>query len=182
MDSILLGHAVYRPLLQALSRPGTVQPLPPAARARPLAAILGALADHQVTLHVAGDDGALQRELAWTTGCRRAPPEQADFLVFPRGASEGRLLRARRGSLEYPDGGATAIFAIGRCEPSGGRTALRGPGIRDVARPALLGLAEDELRALREANRAFPLGVDALFVDARGQVVGIPRSTRIEEG
>lgn len=183
MDAILLGHAVYRPLLQAMSRPGTVQRLPATARARPLLAVLGALVDREVALHVAAvDDAALQRELTGATGGRPARLEDADFVVFPDGRSGGRLLRAKRGTLEYPDLGATAVYAVRRCAEAGGFVVLRGPGIRDAARPTLDGLAPEELGLLREANREFPLGVDAIFVDAEGQVICIPRSTRIEEG
>ena len=183
MDSVLLGHAVYRPLLQAMARPGTVQQLPAAARARPLFALLGALVDREVAVHVAGVAGvALQRELAWATGGRPERLEDADFVVFPEGTSGGRVLQARRGTLEYPDVGATALYAVRRCAPEGGRAVLRGPGIRDAARPTLEGLGAEELSWLREANREFPLGVDAIFLDPEGQVICIPRSTRIEVG
>lgn len=182
VDPVLLGHAVYRPLLQAMARPGTVQQLPAAARARPLLAVLAALVDREVTVHVGGAAGvALQRELAWATGGRPGCLEAADFVVFPDGESAGGVLRAKRGTLEYPDVGATAIYAVRRCAPDGGRAVLRGPGIRDAARPALEGLGAGELGWLREANREFPLGVDAMFLDPDGRVICIPRSTRIEE-
>jgi alpha-D-ribose 1-methylphosphonate 5-triphosphate synthase subunit PhnH len=174
---------VFRPLLQAMSRPGTIQRLPAAARARPLLAVLGAISDREVSFHVTGaDDPALRRELAWATGARPASLEQADFVVCPAGESGGRLLRARRGTLEYPDAGATIVYAIRRCAPEGGRAVLRGPGIRDTVRPGLEGLGAQELAQLREANREFPLGVDAIFLDPEGQLICIPRSTRIEEG
>lgn len=179
MDPIVLGHAVYRPLLQAMSRPGTVLALPPAARQQPLLALLGALLDGEVTFHLAGE-GPLGREIAWRTGCRLAAAERADFLVCPGGTSGGRVARAPRGSLEYPDGGATAIYAVRRCEAAGGRVVLRGPGIRDAAAPLIEGLDGGELELLRDANREFPLGVDAVFLDEEARVLCIPRSTRIE--
>jgi alpha-D-ribose 1-methylphosphonate 5-triphosphate synthase subunit PhnH len=183
LDPVLLGHAVYRPLLQAMSRPGTVWRLPAEARSRPLVALLGAIADREVAFHVAAaDDAALGREIAWATGARPAALEEADFVIFPWAESVGRALRARRGTLEYPDGGATLVYVIRRCAPEGGRAVLRGPGIRDAARPALEGLDPRELGWLREANAAFPLGVDAIFLDSDAQVICIPRSTRIEEG
>jgi alpha-D-ribose 1-methylphosphonate 5-triphosphate synthase subunit PhnH len=36
-----------------------------------------------------------------------------------------------------------------------------------------------ELRELQTANADYPLGVDALFVRPNGEVMALPRSTRI---
>ncbi len=181
MDPEILSHAVYRPLLQAMARPGTVQLLPEAARQEPVLHLLAALADEQVSLHVRGDE-PLARALARETGCRLAPLEQADFVLFPEARSEGLLARAKRGTPEYPDAGATVLFPVRSLAPGGGRHRLRGPGIAGEALPLVEGLDPGEWRLLREANALYPLGVDAVFVDDAGRVLCVPRSTRIEEG
>ncbi len=174
-----LDHAVYRAVLGAMSRPGTIQPLPEAAAAAAVLHVLGALLDHEATFHVHQDD-ALAQELRRTTGGRPAPLDRADFLVFPSGGSHGLLRQAKRGTLEYPDEGATALYGVRELHPAAGPVLLRGPGIRDRCAPRLDGLAPDELPTLAEVNRDFPLGVDAVFLDARGRVLCVPRSTRIE--
>lgn len=180
MDAEILSHAVYRPLLQAMARPGTVQQLPDQARREPVLHLLAALADEQVSLHVR-DDEPLARALARETGCRLAPAAEADFVIFPDGRSDGLLALARRGSAEYPDAGATVVFPVRRLSPTGGRVRLRGPGIPGAAEPHVEGLDPAEWGLLRQANALFPLGVDAVFLDDEGQLLCVPRSTRIEE-
>lgn len=174
-----LDHAVYRAVLSAMSRPGTVQALPEAAAAAPILHVLGCLLDHEASFHVHQDD-ALARELRHTTGGRPAQLDQADFLVFPSGRSQGLLRHAKRGTLEYPDEGATAIYAVLELEAASGAVLLSGPGIRGRCAARLDGLPLEELAMLVEVNREFPLGVDAVFLDPHGRVLCVPRSTRIE--
>ncbi len=176
-----LDHAVYRALLTAMSRPGSVQPLPAAAAAAPALHVLSALVDHEATFHVHGDD-ALAREVRRATGGEPAPLDRADFVIFPAGESGELLRRVKRGTLEYPDEGATAIYLVRGIEGAGGAAVLRGPGIRDRSSPRIGGLAANELALLREVNRDFPLGVDAVFLAPGGRVLCVPRSTRIEVG
>jgi alpha-D-ribose 1-methylphosphonate 5-triphosphate synthase subunit PhnH len=42
------------------------------------------------------------------------------------------------------------------------------------------GIPAPELQALSEVNADYPLGVDAFFVRPSGEVMAIPRSTRIQ--
>lgn len=183
-DTIINDHATFRVLLRAMSRPGSVCLLPSqpetSGRHGGLAGMLRCLMDHEVT-HYAGDDesGDLSREILRVTGSSRAAMNTADFLVFPAGTSRDALAKARRGTLEYPDSGATVVFLVEELGETGGGTELHGPGIDGTARPLISGLAEAELGLLREANVEFPLGLDALFLDDGGRIMCIPRSTRI---
>jgi alpha-D-ribose 1-methylphosphonate 5-triphosphate synthase subunit PhnH len=179
LEPTVLGHAVFRALLRAMSRPGTVVSLPAPARDRPLLRLLEALLDGEVTFHPAGLDEALRAEVAWSTGARTAPLAEADFLLLGAG-SGGALRQARRGTLEYPDRGATAVYQVAGLAEAGGRALLRGPGIREAAAPRIEGLEAGELALLREVNAEFPLGVDAVFLGPEGRLLCIPRSTRIE--
>jgi alpha-D-ribose 1-methylphosphonate 5-triphosphate synthase subunit PhnH len=178
LEPVVLGHAVYRALLRATSRPGIPVPLPPGARDRPVLRLLEALLDGEVGFHAPGA-AALRDDVAWSTGARPVALPEADFLLFG-GGSGGALRQARRGTLEYPDRGATAVYQVRRLAPGGGGAILRGPGIRDAVAPCLEGLEPGELGLLREVNAEFPLGVDAVFLDAEARVLCIPRSTRIE--
>jgi alpha-D-ribose 1-methylphosphonate 5-triphosphate synthase subunit PhnH len=180
MDSDVLGHAVYRAVLAAMSRPGTVHALPPSPGMGPVVQVLGALLDHEASFCVPGDE-ALALEIRRATGGRPAPLAEADFVVFAAGGSGGAVREARRGSFEYPDLGATALYRVHGLAPEGGPAVLRGPGIRDRCSPAM-GLPAAELELLGEVNREFPLGVDAIFLDEDGRVLCLPRSTRIEVG
>ena len=183
--SVHEDHDTFRSILNAMSRPGTVCRLPhaePGDAGRLLAEALGCLLDNEVSVCVLDDQaneiaGALRR----TTGCRAAPLEEAEFVVACRATSNDLLCRMKRGTLEYPDGGATVVYLVDRASGDGGRFSLSGPGIETSCRPAFAGLADSELVQLREINAEFPLGVDALFLDRSGSIVCIPRSTRIGE-
>jgi alpha-D-ribose 1-methylphosphonate 5-triphosphate synthase subunit PhnH len=178
MDREVLDHVVYRAVLEAMSRPGAVRHLPAGPRP-PLLMLLEALLDHEVSVHVAGEED-LEREIRWRTGSRPAAAAEADFAIFPAGSSGGGVRALKRGTLEFPDRAATAVYRVRRVSPDGGEAVLRGPGIRDRCAPRLEGLAPSELPLLAEVNREYPLGVDAAFVDEGGGVLCIPRSTRIE--
>ena len=183
-DTIINDHAAFRVLLRAMSRPGSVCRLPrqreASGRHGVLAGMLRCLMDHEVTHYVADDEsGNLSREILRITGSSRAAVDTADFLVFPTGTSRDALAKARRGTLEYPDNGASLVFLVEQLGETGGKAEMHGPGIDGTVRPLISGLAEAELGMLREANAEFPLGLDALFLDAKGRIMCIPRSTRI---
>jgi alpha-D-ribose 1-methylphosphonate 5-triphosphate synthase subunit PhnH len=183
-ETIIHDHATFRILLRAMSRPGSVGQLPQAGDAAGhhglLAGMLRCLMDNEVTHYVMdGSPSERSQEIFRITGSNRADIDTADFLIFPEGTSRGTLTDARRGSLEYPDSGATLVYLVETLEETGGVAELHGPGINGTVRPLIIGLGVDELDALREVNAEFPLGLDALFLDRDGRVMCIPRSTRI---
>jgi alpha-D-ribose 1-methylphosphonate 5-triphosphate synthase subunit PhnH len=151
---------------------------------RGLMAVLQTLVDQEVTFAVAGNDGErLKREIAKATGSRAVGVEDADFVVVPSGDSDGAVIRAKRGSLEYPDAGATIIYLVDDLDDKTGGDPvclLKGPGIEHEISPSITGLSRNELILLRESNAEYPLGVDALFLDRAGRVLCIPRSASME--
>ncbi|NPV03801.1 MAG: phosphonate C-P lyase system protein PhnH [Syntrophaceae bacterium] len=184
----MIAQRAFRRLLQAMSRPGRVFALPPAAvdgRWGPMLTLLESLLDHEVSFAVIGDEGpqGLGPLIAERTRSRVAPPREADFLIVAGGDSGGEILRARRGTLQYPDASATVVYRVQSlllAEGNGPRVTLSGPGIRkEIRLGEIRGLAPGELGRLREANAEFPLGVDAVFIDDAGRILCIPRSTRI---
>jgi alpha-D-ribose 1-methylphosphonate 5-triphosphate synthase subunit PhnH len=183
-DAVIHDHGTFRILLRAMSRPGSVGQLSghPEATCRHalLAGMLHCLMDNEVTHHVLDDPaGALSLEISRCTGSAATGPAACDFLIFPEGTSRGAVSQARRGTLEFPDKGATAVYLVERIEETGGRLKLSGPGIDGTVCPLISGPAESELGLLREANAEFPLGIDAMFLDRDGRILCIPRSTRI---
>lgn len=184
----MIAQRVFRRLLQAMSRPGRVYALPPASdsgRWGPMLTLLESLLDQEVSFAVVGDGGPedLQSLIAERTRGRVATPRETDFLIVAAGDSGGETLRARRGTLQYPDDSATVIYRVQSLlftEGDEPRVTLKGPGIRDEIRLGeIRGLAPAEMGYLREANAEFPLGVDAVFIDDAGRILCIPRSTHI---
>ena len=186
-DPVHDAQGVFRAVLDALARPGTVQAIP--ARLAPpepltpeLAAIALALTD--------GDTPV------WLDPALAAAPEVAAYLRFHTGApltddparaafalvrEAGRcppLASFAQGDPAYPDTATTLVLALDSLG-GGARLRLSGPGIRGMADLALAPLPPGWPGALRENRAGFPLGVDCLLT-APGRVAGLPRSTTVE--
>jgi phosphonate C-P lyase system protein PhnH len=143
--------------------------------------------DHEVTFALSdGWDDALHRELAQRTGAHSTNWEQADFVFIAGGTSAGRAATAKRGSLAYPDEGATLVYCVpalteaGTEEKAHQRTRLSGPGIEHPGSPGLAGLSMAEYDLLQAVNADYPIGVDAFVVQGNQYIMGLPRSTYIE--
>ena len=186
-DPVFDAQAVFRSVLQALSRPAIPQPLgaaldPPRPLTPELAAVALALADPDAPLWLdepLAAEPAVAAYLRFHTGARIvSAPEDAAFALV---AVPDDLLPFERfavGTAEYPDRSTTIVIAADDLS-TGPAIRLTGPGIRDgvTCRPSLPADFGDRLRA----NHAlFPRGLDCLVV-APNAVLGIPRSSALVE-
>ncbi len=186
-EPVLDAQRAFRAVMQAMARPGTVQPLgvlprPPAPLTPELAAVALTLIDHETPVWLGSplrDLDEVRRWLAFHTGAPVVDaPEEADFAFAASPQGLPALSAFRQGTAEYPDLGATVVLGL----PSlagGVPVRLAGPGIAREAAFAPEGLAPGWWRERIAMRDAFPLGVDLVFC-ARGHVAGLPRSTRIE--
>lgn len=172
-------QAVYRQLLQAMSRPGRAFALPAEKWASPLLAVCETLLDHEVSYCLLpGTDPEWDKEIFGATKARRAPAETADYAIVRGSDSAGAAGRLKVGVPEFPDQGATAIYVVTaplEAEPP----LLSGPGVKGEAKPEVNPLTAAEWELLRGLNAEYPLGVDAICLIGRDQVLCLPRSTRI---
>ncbi len=182
-DIQIKTQRIFRTLLQAMSRPGRVYVMD-APGEEVLLPVLQTLIDNEVTFAVVGDNHeSLKNEIVNATGSRAVAIEDADYVVVPSGDSEGAILRAKRGSLDYPHAGATIVYLVDNLnDGKSGKPAclLKGPGIEHEISPCINGLNKNDLIHLREINSEYPLGVDALFLDKTGLILCIPRSISME--
>lgn len=193
-----MSHPVYTPqealtresflaLMWALSHPGHKQKLP-SSELIEQPGIFGACLKIGATLldletsYFTPDD-ALAEQLKRTTA-RALPAERAAYHFYPMLTGDGLTFveLAGVGTAQYPDQAATLIIG---CTFEGDALAnftLSGPGINGQTGQNRLrvGGLPDAFWALRRLAARFPLGWDVFLVDAAGQVVGLPRSTRIE--
>jgi alpha-D-ribose 1-methylphosphonate 5-triphosphate synthase subunit PhnH len=180
----------YRCLLQALSRPGRVVRLKALDGMSPFAAATAfaeCLLDAEVGFCVIGNGSAqaLQTAIAGATGARTEPLEAADFVFFSEGRSRDGVRLVRRGGSECPEDGATVVYCLDSPPAAVAerfRVRLTGPGISGAGgiAPEMGGIAIEEFQELMAVNADYPLGVDAFFVRPSGEVMGLPRSTRIQ--
>jgi alpha-D-ribose 1-methylphosphonate 5-triphosphate synthase subunit PhnH len=183
MDPVHETRATFRALVDAMSRPGTVQSLPvtPADRA-----VLATLVDHEVTVHTRDDD--LRAALSTEGRLSEAAFEDAD-IIHVRSTTNGRICNADRGTLTEPSGGATVVYAVEQLMENAERDtadadrwtqlSLSGPGVPDVRSLTVTGLATDEFVALADAQSTFPRGVDAILA-TDATVAALPRSVALE--
>lgn len=185
------AQAVFRTLVDVLSRSGTVRPLPvslvtPAPLTPGLAAVAVTMVDQEASLWLdpplAQSDAAL-RFLRFHTGARIvAAPSQAAFALVSDALSMPELQAYAQGTPDYPDRSTTLVIAVGHLAPAapGTRGALTfaGPGVRERAALSV-GPLPLNIRAQLAENRArYPRGVDCIFV-SQGHVAALPRSAAV---
>jgi len=190
-DPVVHGQRLFRQVLEATARPGSLvslEDLPleaPEPRLRGACALLLALLDLEVTFHAMGPGAPrLADYVMANTGTRLTPLEAADFVLIAGRDSAGRVALAKRGSLVAPHGGATLLYAPDWLSmlprPDGVTLCLRGPGIPDARHLAIGGITPAEIECWKRLND-FPLGVDIWLAASDGQLAAIPRSIRWDQ-
>jgi alpha-D-ribose 1-methylphosphonate 5-triphosphate synthase subunit PhnH len=185
---VLASQAAFRALMDAVARPGTVKPLPPAAAPSPLSATAAAIAltvlDYETAVWL---DAPLARspEVAdWIrlhAGARvTSDPQQAAFAFIADPVHAPAFDGFSLGTPEYPDRSATLVLQVegfGR----GQHLLLAGPGIANVQSFSAQPLPPDFQNRIA-ANRAlFPRGVDVILVSPDA-VAALPRSVAATRG
>ena len=185
-DPVFDSQSVFRALLDALARPGTVVTIalpafvPPDGAPLAATASLIAMADYETPLWLAPElrNGDLQRWLSFYTGAPvTLDAGEARFAVLSGASPTPQLHAFAQGNDRYPDQSATLFIMCDDLE-GGENITLSGPGIEDVVVIAPTGLHAGFWDDVRDNNAAFPLGVDIVLV-AKDRLIGLPRSTRI---
>lgn len=186
-DPVHEAQATFRAVLDALAEPGTVRPVAgiaaaPAPLSPVAAAVIATLADWETTVW---RDPALARPeidawLAFHTGAPLVEAaDRAAFALLAEPATAPAWESFGLGTDVDPSTSTTLILQIAGFG-EGRRLRLSGPGIETTREIAVAGLPAD-LVERGAANRAlFPRGVD-LVLAGPDAVVGLPRTTRIEE-
>jgi alpha-D-ribose 1-methylphosphonate 5-triphosphate synthase subunit PhnH len=195
-DEVFDSQATFRALLDAMSRPGTIQKIrritytaSPGGFCRPSLSILKTLCDHRVSFSI-GESHATSEWIRYLEVNLSAPyrtVDSADFVLFDGAAYDDGFTRIRRGSLEFPEGSATALLFIARLSAGPDDTegpvcdlTVAGPGVNGRARLSVTGLDPTYVAERKRSNRAFPLGIDLFLVDPDGLVAGVPRTSTVE--
>ncbi len=177
--STIRDHTIFRIILKGMSHPGKVYRLPVfTGGEHSVADLLGCLMDNEVSFAVI-DDRDLETVLARHTNSSQVSSEDADYIIVRNGTTRGKLAGFKRGSLEYPDTGATIVYLVDDLSEGKGGIVLSGPGVKGTVFLRITGIDPGELQLLSEINSEFPLGVDAIFLDRGWNIACIPRSSRI---
>ncbi len=178
------AQRTFRTLLDAMARPGAVYQLALPPGETPEFAVCMALLDFEVTYCSTADDAraeALDRRIALEIGCQHTSFAESAFVVSYGALPAAAWPVLRRGTLAYPDRGATIIYVVDALGPTtrdseSTSLALSGPGIESERYLTVGGLAASEFQQFAATSRDYPMGVDAILLDPRGQVACLPRS------
>lgn len=186
-DKVFDTQKIYRLMLDAMARPGKIIDLPcldicpPSGLSGYAAGLAFTLLDAETTFAVLPADALWQDYLAVNTGAKPAVPAAAEFILLTGQRHAPEIAEANRGSLLAPEGGATLFILVGGIAADAGsiKLTLTGPGVDGQATVMLEGLILANLESILSLNSEYPLGVDCFFVDRRGRLFAIPRSTSV---
>ncbi len=179
------SQAVFRKVMDAMARPGTIQDLAfapdtPEGLDRAAGAVALTLFDFETPVWL---DPALRGGLAegWMRFHCGAPqtlePLKAAFAVVTDLASAPALNAFNMGDAKYPDRSTTLVIQLPSLD-GGPSVTLKGPGIKTEETLSLAGLPDGFWDQVQTNQEQFQFGVDLIFV-AGDRLTALPRSTRV---
>ena len=180
-DPVGDAQQCFRTVLDAMSRPGRIGTVagvvPPAPLCVASAAVLLTLIDHETALWLDQSASDARPWIAFHCGSPLA--EDPGDAAFALSLGLPDLARFAAGTHEGPETSATIIVQLPALA-GGVALRLRGPGLKDSAILAPMGLKLD-FPAIWRRNRAlFPAGID-LILCAGNDLAALPRTVSVEE-
>lgn len=186
-------QSVYRKVVNATSRPGTISNLRNEAKLvgkehKPCSASLLLLAltllDQEVSFKVYSDNADNDsRTINQLTYAKGVEVNEADFIFVFRDAQDGSLQEAieqgKQGTLINPHKSAT-IIAEADIVTKGEGLLLTGPGIQKT-QSVSVDLPGNWIQSRGQKNKEYPLGIDLMIIDKDHQLLSLPRTTQIIE-
>jgi alpha-D-ribose 1-methylphosphonate 5-triphosphate synthase subunit PhnH len=185
-DPVLSSQSVFRSVMNALARPGSIQAISavaeaPSRLAPATAAVALSLFDHDTPIwidqHFTTDPTISEWLRFQTDAPLTADASRASFALIHSGVALPDFETFALGTPEYPDRSTTLVVQVDTLT-EGPELVLRGPGIKGTA-VLHAGELPSDFVARMEANRAlFPRGVDLVLV-CGAELVALPRSTHV---
>ena len=190
-DEVFDAQEQFRLLLDSMARPGKINIMPdmdiipPAGLNKASAMIAFALLNTDVSFYAEGEGSdAIESYIALNTTAAQVGISEADFIFINGLYDAGIIFDAKTGTLPYPEESATFVIDVDTItEDAGGSElalTLKGPGIETTKQVYINGINPGILKAVREQNMEFPLGVDLMLTDKNNHVLCIPRSNLFE--
>jgi len=186
VDKVLSAQSIFRSVMDAMARPGSVQRIEPVAGTpaglmRGTAAIALTLFDHDTPIWLDAGLSQTSAGAEWLKFDTSAPvitdPSIASFALIGGAPGLPALDRFSFGSNEYPDRSTTLILQVDSLT-QGPAIELRGPGIDGTTMLQAAIQPPDLLERLAINQTLFPRGIDVVLVHD-DTIVAIPRTTRL---
>ena len=188
-DKVLSAQSVFRSVMDAMARPGSIQRFAsaagtPAAMMRGTAAIALTLFDHDTPVWLDGRMSATADVAKWLKFHTSAPvvadSSIASFALVGDPENLPALDRFAYGSNEYPDRSTTLILQV-ESLTDGPVVEVQGPGVDGSAALRASIQPRDLFERLAINVALFPRGIDVVLVHDDA-IVAIPRTTRLVRG
>lgn len=185
-DPVLHAQMVFRAVMEAMARPGTVQRVgelagPPAPLQATAGAVALAMVDHDTPVWLDAALHASEAARSWLGFHTGAPvvalPGDAAFAIISEPGELIALDNFAQGSQEYPDRSATLVLAVATLA-AGPNLLLEGPGIEKAAMLAPAPLPRHFTEQWKQNGARFPRGIDVILT-ATDAIACLPRTTRI---
>jgi len=185
-DPVFQSQSVFRKVLDAFARPGTIVEIPPVVTApRPLfaatAAFICTFADEGTPIHVDRSVVDAEAALDWIRFHTDAPiaadPREAAFAILADPNNVPPFSDFHLGTAEYPDRSTTILIQM---SDFSGKDSLmlEGPGIDGAASFNPHPLPADFVERMRANRTLYPRGVDVVLASPHA-LAALPRSLRI---
>lgn len=185
-DPMRDSQSVFRKVMEAVARPGTIADIafaaePPAGLDPAAAAVALTLFDFetQVWLDPALAGGETETWLRFHCGCPlTADPASAAFAVAADMAKAPPLSAFDQGDAKYPDRSTTLVLQV-EALTGGQPVVLTGPGVNGQITVAPAGLPQGFWDQFETNSAQFQFGVDVLLVAGQA-LMALPRSARAQ--
>jgi alpha-D-ribose 1-methylphosphonate 5-triphosphate synthase subunit PhnH len=185
-DPVLASQAVFRTVMEAMARPGSIAEIdvaiaPPAPLGIAAAALALTVLDFDTPVWLDATLAAAPEVDGWlkfhTGAPRTADAAEAAFAFIAKSANMPGFDVFALGSIEYPDRSTTLILEVETLEE---RDAFRlcGPGIKGSRRLAAAPLPSDFAERMAENRVRFPRGIDLVLTCGR-RLAALPRSVHL---
>ena len=182
-DPVIGAQSAFRAILEAMSRPGTIQMAgaeltPPAPLGQSAAAVLLTLVDADTALHLGEGCGAAAEWIAFHCGAPVTPDIAA--AEFALALDMPKLASLDHGTDDAPEHSGTIILQVADLN-AGTTYQIAGPGLKAPTTMRVSGLPDDFVAQWSVNHGLYPRGVD-LILCAGSQLIALPRSLAITGG
>jgi alpha-D-ribose 1-methylphosphonate 5-triphosphate synthase subunit PhnH len=195
-DIVYDTQMIYRKILDSMARPGKINHIQQHVKtlasvtsvSSGLIGIALTLIDREVTFHLKSGEGDVAiKYLQRKTFSRHESLENAQFVFIEERLEDDQIRevmsKVNCGTLLDPHDSATIILQvknISNFEEGGTKLRLQGPGIKAETICYIDGLSYSWMEARNQLNKEYPIGVDMIFISDCGDLMAIPRTTKIE--
>lgn len=183
-------QGVYRKVLNAMANPGVIENIDGKDKVdidiesyNSTFLVMIMLLDGEVTFNIVSKKKIeISKLISQITYAKARELEEADYVFILEDATDEKLAevyeKTKLGDLVNPNKSATIIAEV-NCIEYGDDIELRGPGIKECNKISV-NINKNWIDTRAEKNKEYPLGIDAIYIDKSGNLIGLPRTTQVK--